>query len=173
MNRIAKAKFAEHLLDNMTWPERILWARLKRKQLDYSFQRQAIVIGFIVDFWCPVARVAIELDGGVHRLEAVQEHDRYKDTALAKAGIDLLRFENSDIRHGMSAVLARIWEHCYQRAPLRAFYNLPRSYRTEDNSDFAAFLQLREAKRMERQAQRFFHGYRKTRRNARGWMAAK
>lgn len=157
----AKEEFAERLLNNMTWPERILWARLKRRQLDYYFQRQAIVLGFIADFWCQQARVAIEVDGSVHELEKVKAADERKNAAFAQAHIDLLRFTNEEVRCGVSAVLLRIWTHCYERAPLKSFYKAPLGSRREENSDFSAFLQVREAKRLERHEFQFSYASRK------------
>lgn len=76
-----KEALAERLLDNMTWPERILWSRLRHKASGYCFQRQAFVFGYIVDFWCPVANVAIELDGAVHDRPQNQERDRERMNA--------------------------------------------------------------------------------------------
>ena len=113
----AKQTFAEHLLNNMTWPERILWSRLRHRQIGYSFQRQEPIRGYIVDFWCAEAKVAVELDGPVHDTDEKREHDRIRDAFLSRCGIKVLRFRNSDVKRGMSAVLIRIWDECNARDP--------------------------------------------------------
>ena len=166
MKNRQKQALAERLLEEMTWSERILWSRLRHKQIGYSFQRQAIVMGFVVDFWCPTARVAIELDGSVHERQEVIERDREKDTVFEKCKIDLLRFPNKDVYRGMSAILIRIWEHCYARAPipLRPFVRANPTHRHEETVEMRALRQIQEAKRLEIRAENFSHRYWKNRR---------
>jgi very-short-patch-repair endonuclease len=168
--RIPKQQFAEHLLNNMTWPERILWSRLKRKQLVYSFQRQAVVLGFIVDFWCYEARVAIEIDGAVHELKDQRAWDERKNAAFAGSRYELLRFTNEDVRYGIGAVLMRIWEACDRRAPFPAV-RLRRTAAVDavDNSDFAGVIQLQQAKQLQAHADRFFRGFWKNQPLRCGW----
>ncbi len=51
----------------MTDAERLLWSRIRRKQLkDCQFYRQKVVGNYIVDFYCPKSNLVIELDGGQH-----------------------------------------------------------------------------------------------------------
>ncbi len=58
---------ARTLRKNMTEPERLLWSRIRRKQLrGFQFYRQKTVGNYIVDFYCPSARIIIEVDGGQH-----------------------------------------------------------------------------------------------------------
>ena len=58
------------LRSNMTEHERILWSKLKGKQLkNTQFYRQKIIGNFIADFYCPRAKVIIELDGSQHYQE--------------------------------------------------------------------------------------------------------
>jgi very-short-patch-repair endonuclease len=60
------------LRKNMTDAERLLWSRLRRKQLKgLQVYRQKPIDGFIVDFYCPKANLVIELDGGQHYSDAV------------------------------------------------------------------------------------------------------
>jgi len=112
-----KQATAEHLRDNMTWPEKILWSRLRRRQIGYSFQPQAIVRGYIADFWCPAAQVVIEVDGKHHNTPQRIEDDKRRDEFLMRNGIRVLRFSVSDVMKGMSAVLIRVWNTCNDRAP--------------------------------------------------------
>jgi very-short-patch-repair endonuclease len=57
--------FSQHLRKNMTDAEKMLWLRLRRKQLKgRQFYRQKIIGKYIVDFYCPKANLVIEVDGG-------------------------------------------------------------------------------------------------------------
>ena len=58
---------ARELRKNMTDAEKLLWSRIRRRQLSgYQFYRQRIIGSYIVDFYCPTARLVIEIDGGQH-----------------------------------------------------------------------------------------------------------
>ena len=55
------------LRNNMTDAERLLWLKIRNRQIkDYRFIRQKIIGNYIVDFYCPKACLIIELDGGQH-----------------------------------------------------------------------------------------------------------
>jgi len=161
--RIRKAAFAESLLDRTTWPERILWSRLRYERIGYRFLRQAVVLGFVADFWCPEAKVVVELDGTIHDLPENLESDSKRDMIMAKDGIECLRFRNSDIYRGMTAVLIRIWDRCYARKPiaLKAFGRKANpSSRHEDSVEIKALTVYQEAKRLEQHEKEFLHRYR-------------
>ncbi|MBP9011503.1 MAG: DUF559 domain-containing protein, partial [Syntrophaceae bacterium] len=56
---------ARSLRSNMTDAERLLWSRIRKKQIsDVQFYRQKNIGNYIVDFYCPQGRLVIELDGG-------------------------------------------------------------------------------------------------------------
>ncbi len=75
--------------------ERTLWQMLKRRQLDgLKFRRQYSVGRYVVDFFCPEARLAVELDGAVHDDPLRSESDREREVFLRAEGIRVLRFEN-------------------------------------------------------------------------------
>ena len=60
-------KYSQELRKNMTDAERLLWSRLRRKQLNnFQFYRQRIIGDYIVDFYCPRSKLIIEVDGGQH-----------------------------------------------------------------------------------------------------------
>jgi very-short-patch-repair endonuclease len=62
--------------------EESLWRRLRQSQLGARFRRQHPLAGFILDFYCPSARLAIELDGGGHTEARQQHYDERRDKAL-------------------------------------------------------------------------------------------
>jgi very-short-patch-repair endonuclease len=78
-------RFSRSLRSNMTDAEQHLWQRLRNRQLcGVQFYRQKPLLSFIVDFYCPRAKLVIELDGAQH-LEA--EHrikDAVRDEELEK-----------------------------------------------------------------------------------------
>ena len=86
------------LRNNMTDAEKLLWSRLRNKQiLGLQFYRQKPLLNFIVDFYCPAANVVIECDGGQHFTDEGLEADRVRDEALAQLGLKVLRFDNGQI----------------------------------------------------------------------------
>lgn len=78
------------LRERATRSERFAWSLLRRRQvLGYRFRRQHTTCGFVVDFWCPELRLAIEIDGGSHIGRA--EQDAARDARLGDQGIAVAR----------------------------------------------------------------------------------
>jgi len=68
---------ARRLRREMTFAERLLWSRLRRRQVaGYKFWRQVVLGGYIVDFLCWEKRVVVEVDGESHR--DTEGHDRVR-----------------------------------------------------------------------------------------------
>ena len=77
----------------MTYTEVRLWLKLKGRQLDgWKFRRQTPVGPYIVDFFCPAARLIVELDGSTHDFEDKLEDDRRRQAWLESKGYRVLRF---------------------------------------------------------------------------------
>jgi very-short-patch-repair endonuclease len=88
-----KLAFAKRLRREMTPTERRLWAALRRDALDgFHFRRQQVIEGYIADFYCDAAKLAIELDGGVHQER--WHYDESRDQEIASIGIRVLRISN-------------------------------------------------------------------------------
>src|SRR5215208_1616078 len=83
-------KGARQLRRDATPEETILWAELRRTRLGIPIRRQHPLGTVVVDFYCPRAKVAIELDGAHHNANKDAESDR----TLAARGIVVIRFEN-------------------------------------------------------------------------------
>ena len=89
--------------------EIILWSKLKGKQLyGYKFRRQYSVNQFIIDFYCPKLRLAIELDGNSHVGELAKQYDDFRQEQIEKYNIRFLRFKNNDLYENLDGVLRRI-----------------------------------------------------------------
>ena len=75
--------------------ERKLWHWLRHRYLHgYKFRRQHPVGRYILDFYCPVLRLCIEVDGGVHDEEAKRQRDEMRTKELEELGITVLRLRN-------------------------------------------------------------------------------
>jgi very-short-patch-repair endonuclease len=84
---------ARLLRKKATDTERILWRHLRNRNfVGYKFRRQHPFGCYILDFYCPTAKLAIELDGGGHSYRAGQIRDRTRSESLARKGIIVLRF---------------------------------------------------------------------------------
>ena len=66
------------------------------------------MLAFIVDFYCPAAKLVIELDGSQHYDEEHQKKDQARDDTLAGLGLQVLRFDNRQVLLEIDAVLAVI-----------------------------------------------------------------
>ena len=101
-------KIRQDLRRNMTPAEKKLWYRIRRRQLEgFKFRRQhPFAKRFILDFYCPEAGLAIEVDGGVHDYQT--EHDRIRQSEIEASGVDVLRFRNEEIENSMDTVIDRI-----------------------------------------------------------------
>ena len=99
------------LRNHLTEAEQRLWQRLRRKQIHGAqFYRQKPLLAFIVDFYCPSAKLVIELDGSQHFAAEHRAKDQARDAALARLGLRVLRFDNRQVLLEMEAVLAVIGE---------------------------------------------------------------
>jgi very-short-patch-repair endonuclease len=104
-----KTQKARGLRQDSTVVERRLWYRLRRGQIDgHRFRRQHPAGPYVLDFYCPELRLAIELDGGQHNFAAGIGRDQRRDSWLVARGVVVLRFWNSDVIENMTGVLETI-----------------------------------------------------------------
>jgi len=94
------------LRKNQTPQENLLWARLRRNQLGLKFKRQHSVGPYILDFYCPDKKIAIELDGSQH-LEN-REYDNERSDYLDVLGVKTIRFWNNEVNVNMDGVMNKI-----------------------------------------------------------------
>ncbi|MBI5635189.1 MAG: endonuclease domain-containing protein [Nitrospirae bacterium] len=103
-------QLSRNLRSNMTEAEILLWSKLRGKQLKaLQFYRQKIIGNYIADFYCPKSRLVIEVDGGQHYDVEERKKDKERDDYMAKTGITVLRFSNSDVLENIEVVLKIIW----------------------------------------------------------------
>jgi very-short-patch-repair endonuclease len=75
----------------------------------YKFRRQHPIDPYTLDFYCPTAKLAIELDGGGHNYRGGQMRDQRREKFLANKGIAVVRFWNHQVREELDSVLQAIW----------------------------------------------------------------
>jgi very-short-patch-repair endonuclease len=114
-NRTSEKDRRRMLRINMPKAELILWSKLKGKGLDeYKFRRQYSVAQFVVDFYCPRLKLAIEVDGDSHFSEGSELCDKARQDFIESFGISFLRFNNKEIYENLDEVLSKI-EDCVQK----------------------------------------------------------
>jgi len=96
----------KRLRNKMTEAEIFLWSKIKNKQLaGYRFRRQYSVGRYIVDFYCPKLKLAIELDGGHHNQEEQIIYDEERTKYLNSLNIKVVRYWNHEVLKGIGYVL--------------------------------------------------------------------
>ena len=94
------------LRSEMTKCERMLWSRLRRKQLHgVQFYRQKPIGSYIVYFYAPAARLVVEVDGPQHQDQINAQNDAHRDESLKSQGLRVLRFTNSQVADDLDAVV--------------------------------------------------------------------
>jgi len=100
---------ARTLRNNQTPAERLLWSRLRSRQLSgYKFRRQHIIDSYILDFYCCQAHLAIEVDGGQHADAEKLKLDDARTAHLETRGIRVIRFWNDEVLNDLDHVLTEI-----------------------------------------------------------------
>ena len=102
--------FKRKLLRNHMPPsELLLWPRLKNKQLNgLRFRRQYGIDRYVVDFYCPELRLAVEIDGGYHLSLDMKDYDQVRQATIEALGIKFLRFSNQEIKNDLEKVVDNI-----------------------------------------------------------------
>ncbi|MFN5371671.1 MAG: methylmalonyl-CoA mutase family protein [Bacteroidia bacterium] len=109
MNHPELKTFRKELRSNLTPAEATLWRYISNRQLKgRKFRRQHSVGPYIVDFYCPAEKLAIELDGAHHFTDAGRLYDEERTVFLNTYGIKVIRFENKDVLEFTQEVLDEI-----------------------------------------------------------------
>lgn len=97
------------LRKSFTDAERKLWSRLRNKQLfGFKFFRQYSVGPYILDFYCPAAKLGIELDGGHHAQTSQALYDKKRTEYLNEHNVKVIRFWDNDVLKNTDGVLLEI-----------------------------------------------------------------
>jgi very-short-patch-repair endonuclease len=98
--------FARQLRKNQTEMESRPWQCLRdRRLVGYKFRRQHLVKEFILDFYCPEKKLAVEMDGGQHDSPDQMAYDQNRTKILEKEGIKVLRYWDNETYQNLNGVL--------------------------------------------------------------------
>ena len=104
MTRTARA-----LRSQMTFPESLLWSKLRSAQLGARFRRQHPIGGYVADFYCASAKLVVEIDGRSH--DQTADADQARQADLERQGLRVIRYTNDEVLTSLDAVIADIFRH--------------------------------------------------------------
>src|SRR5688572_12392792 len=109
---------ARELRRTMSLPENMLWQALHKRPAGFKFRRQHPLGPFIVDFYCPVRHLAVEVDGEAHGLGDNPGRDKRRDEFLRLKGFRVIRFAARDVMRSMNGVMQMILAEVSDEIPL-------------------------------------------------------
>ena len=102
-NQTARRKY---LRKNLSKAEAMLWNEIKgRKLFGCKFRRQFSVASYVIDFYCPELKLAIEVDGATHITDEEIKYDKRRQSDMELLKIKFLRFTNPEIYENLHNVL--------------------------------------------------------------------
>ena len=97
-NKQTQKEKRRKLRRNQTRAEEIVWYFLRnRKLVGYKFRRQYSVDYFVIDFYCPELKIAVEIDGDIHDEPEQIIYDIKRQTFLESFGIRFIRIKNEEL----------------------------------------------------------------------------
>jgi very-short-patch-repair endonuclease len=100
-------RIARRLRENMTNSEKLLWEKLKGKQIcGLRFRRQHTIDFFIEDFYSHEVRLVVEIDGGIHNQQ--EEYDDGRSAEMEKYDIKTIRFSNYEVENNIDKIVLEI-----------------------------------------------------------------
>ncbi len=89
---VTKTETARSLRQNQTVAENQLWEILRDKHIMVKFRRQHPLGSFILDFYAPKVRLAIEVDSSIHNRKDQREYDQFRQKLIEHHDIEFMRF---------------------------------------------------------------------------------
>ncbi len=111
----------KELRNNSTEEEKVLWDYLKHGKLGgFKFIRQYSAGPYVLDFYCPKIRLAVELDGSQHNEGETILYDKDRERYLESINIKVIRFWNYELVKNPKSVLNKIYDESIScRPPLK------------------------------------------------------
>ncbi|WP_299243912.1 endonuclease domain-containing protein [uncultured Aquimarina sp.] len=101
-------ELAKVLRKEMTETEKVIWDRIRKKQLGVQFFRQFPILEYVVDFYCKEIGLAIEIDGSSHDNQFLE--DSHRQSRIEELGVKFIRFTNEQILNDLETVLVELKE---------------------------------------------------------------
>jgi len=102
-----KIQLAQEFRKKPTTSEKIMWNVLRRKDfLGYKFRRQHVIDGYILDFYCPSLKLAIEIDGHIHQRKI--KEDKERQATIETHGIKFFRIGSEEVENNLALVIEKL-----------------------------------------------------------------
>ncbi len=69
-----------------------------------KFRRQHHIGPYVVDFYCPLLKLVVEIDGDSHFTNQGVEHDKIRTSYIESKGYKIIRYNNSQILSNLEGV---------------------------------------------------------------------
>jgi very-short-patch-repair endonuclease len=101
---------ARRLRRQLSLPEMLLWRLLQMTRRELRFRRQHPIGPYVADFYCPAAKMVIEVDGAMHDWR--QDADGRRDAYMGSLGLRIIRIAAADVLADPNAVADGIYRLC-------------------------------------------------------------
>ena len=101
---------ARRLRRKLSLPEMLLWRLLRVSRRELRFRKQHAIGPFVADFYCPAAKMVIEVDGATH--DYTHDADRKRDAYMLALGLKVIRIAASDVLADPEAAANGIYRLC-------------------------------------------------------------
>jgi very-short-patch-repair endonuclease len=108
-NKASEKEKRQRLRNNMSPAEKVIWAVLRNRQIeDCKFRRQYSIGAFVIDFYAPELKLALEIDGDSHFQAGAIAYDKERQSFLESKGTQILRFTNQQVYEDLDSVTEAI-----------------------------------------------------------------
>jgi very-short-patch-repair endonuclease len=105
---------ARRLRRQLSLPEMLLWRLLRLSRRELRFRKRHAIGAFVADFYCPAAKLVIEIDGALHNER--QDADGKRDAYMSSLGLRVIRIPAGDVLADPEAIADAIYRLCEDRA---------------------------------------------------------
>ena len=105
---------ARRLRRQLSLPEMLLWRLLRLNRRELRFRKQHPIGPFVADFYCPSAKIVIEIDGAMHNRTV--DADSRRDAYMRSLGLAIIRIPAVDVLSDPEAVADGIYRICEELA---------------------------------------------------------
>ena len=99
------------LRNDQTDAEKTFWSLIRNRRFyGMKFFRRYSAGPYVLDFYCPGLKLAIELDGGQHLQDDNRQYDAARSLYLKTLGIEVMRVWNREVLLNSEGVLSRLAE---------------------------------------------------------------
>ncbi|KAB2879818.1 endonuclease domain-containing protein [bacterium] len=126
MNKIFNQKIQKEkrraLRKRSTRSEHMLWQNLRNRGIDgFKFRRQFSVGPFVLDFYCPELKLAIEVDGYSHDSEEAKKYDAERQEIIETYGVVFVRIRDEEVKENIELAIIKIKDQVKKLNPTSPF----------------------------------------------------